>query len=79
MIRTSFQKRTMFEKPNTILEQQRELQGGATPYLRGDADPTYLRRPADKTIASALLGATALGWTFVLYYHSRMWVGAGKA
>jgi hypothetical protein len=74
-MRTSFQKRTMFEKPNTILEEQRAMQKGATPYLRGDADPTYLRKSSDKAIAIAMLTATALGWTTMLWKHTRMWVG----
>ena len=74
-MRTTFQKRTMFEKPNTVLEQQREMQKGATPYLRGDADPTYLRRPSDKPIAAAMLAVTAFGWVYMLYKHNKMWHG----
>jgi len=34
------QRRTMFDRPNTIIEQQKAMQKGQTPYLRGDADPT---------------------------------------
>jgi Cytochrome c oxidase subunit VII len=65
----------MFERPNTVLEQQKIIQKGSTPYLRGDADPTYLRLPADKLIAVGMLSATALGWAMILYKHTKMWNG----
>jgi len=65
----------MFERPNSILQQQQEIQKGATPYLRGDADPTYLRKSGDSAIAATMLGLTACGWLSVLYYHRKMWTG----
>jgi len=58
-----------------MLQQQKEFQRGATPYLRGDADPTYLRKSTDKTVATAIVGATALGWVAMFWYHTKMWVG----
>jgi len=68
-------RRTLLDRPNTIIKQQREIQGEATPYLRGDADPTYLRRPGDSTLASVAMGAVALAWVIALYDHVRMWNG----
>ena len=69
------QRRTLLDTKNTILEQQRAIQKGATPYLRGAEDPTYLRLNGDKTIFMTFMGLTALGWTLALYSHIRMWVG----
>jgi len=40
-------RRTLLDKPNTIKSQQAEMQKGATPYLRGEEDPTYLRKSSD--------------------------------
>ena len=69
-------RRTLLDKPNTILEQQREIQGSATPYLRGEADPTYLRRQGDATIAWGAMGLVAFGWSVAVYDHIRMWNGS---
>jgi len=33
-----------------VNELQRKMQKGSTPYLRGEADPTYLRKDSDKII-----------------------------
>mmetsp|Transcript_2920 Transcript_2920/g.4193 ORF Transcript_2920/g.4193 Transcript_2920/m.4193 type:complete len:93 (+) Transcript_2920:63-341(+) len=73
--RLTQQRRTMFDNagPNTINEQQRAFQKGSTPYLRGDADPTFLRKSSDAPIVSTILAFTALGWAMCGYNHFRMW------
>mmetsp|Transcript_10797 Transcript_10797/g.12382 ORF Transcript_10797/g.12382 Transcript_10797/m.12382 type:complete len:80 (+) Transcript_10797:19-258(+) len=67
------QRRTMFDRPNTIIEQQKAMQKGQTPYLRGDADPTYLRKSGDSTIAIGFLAVTAASWVAIAGYHVTMW------
>mmetsp|Transcript_15400 Transcript_15400/g.17439 ORF Transcript_15400/g.17439 Transcript_15400/m.17439 type:complete len:90 (-) Transcript_15400:146-415(-) len=67
------QRRTLFEGPNPVKEQQQMFQKGSTPYLRGEADPTYLRKGTDTPIAIALLGATAFTWLAVGGFHMTMW------
>ena len=68
-------RRTLLDKPNTILQEQRQMQGEATPYLRGEADPTYLRLPGDKGVFALAMGMVAVGWGLTLYDHIRMWYG----
>jgi len=50
--------------PNTVNEQQRFFQKGSTPYLRGDVDPTYLRKASDKPLVGGFLVVAAGGWVF---------------
>ena len=62
------------DAPNRIIQKQRELQGGATPYLRGDADPTYLRKgQSDMMIVSAFGIVTAFSWLYLARAHYRLW------
>eukprot|EP00514_Thraustochytrium_sp_LLF1b_P013141 CAMPEP_0184544876 /NCGR_PEP_ID=MMETSP0199_2-20130426/3922_1 /TAXON_ID=1112570 /ORGANISM="Thraustochytrium sp., Strain LLF1b" /LENGTH=88 /DNA_ID=CAMNT_0026939109 /DNA_START=103 /DNA_END=369 /DNA_ORIENTATION=- len=67
------QVRTLMDAPNKVLSTQQFYQKGATPYLRGDADPTYLRKSSDSMIALAMVGASAFGWLMVARNHFRMW------
>lgn len=48
-------------------ETQKQFQKGSTPYLRGDADPTYLRKASDAPLAAGIFGACIVGWVFCGY------------
>ncbi|CAK9019877.1 50S ribosomal protein L22 [Durusdinium trenchii] len=57
---------------NTIIEQQKSFQKGATPYLRGDVDPTYLRKSSDGPVAAGFLGIAIVGWGVLGYKLYRL-------
>ncbi len=59
---------------NKIIEKQRRIQGGATPYLRGADDPTFLRLGNRDKITSGILFACSLGaWGYIFSSHYRLW------
>ena len=69
------QKRNM----SGIIEKQAAMQKGSTPYLRGEADPSWLRAgQTDNTTGAAILAFTAASWVFLGVYHVKMWNGWGK-
>eukprot|EP00512_Aurantiochytrium_limacinum_P002551 CAMPEP_0171504760 /NCGR_PEP_ID=MMETSP0958-20121227/11778_1 /TAXON_ID=87120 /ORGANISM="Aurantiochytrium limacinum, Strain ATCCMYA-1381" /LENGTH=89 /DNA_ID=CAMNT_0012040693 /DNA_START=31 /DNA_END=300 /DNA_ORIENTATION=- len=69
------QVRLMSETPNPVKEQQKAFQKGATPYLRGDADPTYLRNKSDPIVVGGGLAAAAFGVLMVFYSQYRLITG----
>jgi len=72
-VRARTQVRTLMDHPNAVNQGQRDFQKGATPYLRGDADPTYLRKSSDGPITAAFMGAAILGWVLLGVNHYRLW------
>ena len=62
-----------------VVQDQKAFQGGSTPYLRGDADPTYLRMGgSDKVIAGVGLVIGALIWVNAFSGGADMMHGRNK-
>jgi hypothetical protein len=70
------QRRTMFEGPNNVIKNQAEMQKGATPYLRGEADPTYLRKSGDGAVAGVTAVLVSVSVFMLGWNHYRMWHGS---
>ncbi|GBG24532.1 Immediate early response 3-interacting protein 1 [Hondaea fermentalgiana] len=58
-----------------VSDLQKFYQKGATPYLRGEADPTYLRKGSDKAVTAFGLGLGGFGVIMVFYNQYRMITG----
>ncbi len=69
------QRRTLFDQPNNVIKNQADMQKGATPYLRGEADPTYLRKSGDGAVAATTTFLVVVSWVLLGSYHYRMWHG----
>ena len=69
------QRRTLFDAPNNVLKNQADMQKGATPYLRGEADPTYLRKGGDGAVAGVTAFLVVVSWVLIGSFHHRMWHG----
>jgi hypothetical protein len=69
------QRRTMFDGPNNVIKNQAIMQKGASPYLRGDADPTYLRKNGDGAVAAVTAVLVVVSWGMLASNHWRMWHG----
>eukprot|EP00924_Labyrinthula_sp_SR-Ha-C_P013321 snap_masked-scaffold_45-processed-gene-1.43-mRNA-1 protein AED:1.00 eAED:1.00 QI:0/-1/0/0/-1/1/1/0/88 len=67
------QKRGFMDAPNKIGESQKIFQRGETPYLRGEADPTYWRKSSDTMVNYALFAACIGGWVSLGVMHLGMW------
>jgi hypothetical protein len=69
------QRRGMFDGPNNVVKNQADMQKGATPYLRGEADPTYLRKSGDGAVAGFTAVFVVVSWVMLGWNHVRMWHG----
>ena len=62
-----------------IVEEQKAFQGGSTPYLRGEADPTYLRMgSSDAAMAVIGVGTAVILWMNAFSGAGDMMYGKNK-